>query len=108
MTEQPSLITLTPAQAHELAAKGEVQLVDVREDNEWAAARIPGAIHAALSRLGSEAADLPNDKPVVFYCMAGARSAKAVEIARSLGLAHIRHMGGGISAWNQAGYEIER
>jgi rhodanese-related sulfurtransferase len=100
--------TLTPAEARDLAAAGAVRLVDVREPNEWADARIAGAVHAPLSRLADEAAALPSDKPVVFYCAGGVRSAKAVALCRDLGLPHDTHMGGGIAAWARDGLPVER
>lgn len=104
----PKVKTLTPAQAAELARAGTVRLVDVREPNEWAEARIAGAVHAPLSRLAEEAAALPDDKPVVFYCAGGVRSVKAVAVCQQLGLKHDTHMGGGISAWARDGLPIER
>lgn len=100
--------TLTPAEAHDLAAAGSVRLVDVREANEWADARIAGAVHAPLSRLADEAAGLPTDKPVVFYCAGGVRSAKAVALCQELGLPHDTHVGGGIAAWSRDGLPVER
>jgi rhodanese-related sulfurtransferase len=100
--------TLSPAEVHDLVAAGSVHLVDVREDNEWEGVRIAGATHAPLSRLADEAAALPTDKPVVFYCAGGVRSAKAIGLVRKLGLPHDTHMGGGISAWAQQGLPIER
>jgi rhodanese-related sulfurtransferase len=100
--------TLTPHEVKNLVDSGAVRLVDVREDNEWAQARIPGAVHVALSRLPTDAERLPKDKPVVFYCAGGVRSAKAVAVVARLGLNHDSHLGGGISAWANAGLPIER
>ncbi|WP_407050570.1 rhodanese-like domain-containing protein [Methyloraptor flagellatus] len=102
------LVTLTPAEAAAKFDAGEIALVDVREANEWAQARIPGAVLSPLSTLAADAANLPTDKPVVFYCMAGGRSAKAVALVQSLGIAVDTHVGGGITAWAQAGLPIER
>ena len=104
----PKVKTLTPREAAARAAAGEVLLVDVREPNEWGQARIAGAVHAPLSRLADEAATLPADKPVVFYCAGGVRSAKAVALCRQFGLAHDTHMGGGIAAWERDGLPVER
>ncbi|HUG62041.1 MAG TPA: rhodanese-like domain-containing protein [Methylomirabilota bacterium] len=100
--------TVSPAEAADLLRSGAVHLVDVREDGEWAQARIAGAIHAPLSRLDRLAATLPTDKPVVFYCLSGARSGQAVVLCRSLGLDHDTHIAGGISAWRAAGLPVAR
>lgn len=100
------LETLTPPEAHRLATDGKVLLVDVREAHEWAAGHVPGAHHAPLSSLAQTAASIPTDKPVVFYCMMGGRSAKAVELCGQLGLPHHTHVGGGIGAWRAHGLPI--
>jgi rhodanese-related sulfurtransferase len=104
----PKVKTLTPREAAARAAAGEVLLVDVREPNEWAAGHIAGAAHAPMSRLAEAAAKLPTDRPVVFYCATGMRSARAVTLCKRLGLAHDTHMGGGIAAWAREGLPIER
>jgi rhodanese-related sulfurtransferase len=98
--------TLSPKSAHELCRKGEICLVDVREASEWAQMRVQGAIHMPLSSLESQLANLPKNKPVVFYCLAGKRSQKALDVCRSQGLPHDTQIEGGIAAWHAAGREI--
>jgi Rhodanese-related sulfurtransferase len=100
--------TLDVAEVARLAEAGEIVLVDVREDHEWQAARIPGAVHAPLSRFAEAVREIPEGRPVVFYCLVGGRSAQAVDFARALGLDHDTHMGGGIKAWHEQGLPIER
>lgn len=100
--------TLTCAEVRQLMDKGEITLVDVREANEWANGRIPGAIHMPLSRLGGSLAQIPTDKPIVLYCLAGGRSAQALAMARGAGLEGLRHMGGGIQDWARNGFPIVR
>ena len=84
--------------------KGLAQLVDVREADEFAHERIPGAASAPLSKF--ETAPLPaaNGKTLVLHCASGARSAKAAEILFQRGAAEIIHLKGGIAAWKQAGH----
>ncbi len=89
-------------------AEGTIHLVDVREDGEWRSGRIAGARHAPLSALSRLAPGLPTDKPVVFYCHSGARSAQAVALCRKLGLAHDAHLGGGVIGWRAAGLPLVR
>lgn len=97
---------VAPPEAHRLASNGEVLLVDVREAHEWAQGHVPGAYHAPLSTLATTATAIPQDRPVVFYCLAGGRSAKAIEICRKLGLPHDSHIPGGIGAWRAHGLPI--
>ncbi len=99
--------TISPAEADSQLRNGEIHLVDVREAGEWAQVRVPGAIHAPLSSLAQTIGNLPADRPVVFYCLSGQRSARAVDLARQLGLAHDTHVAGGISAWRAAGLPVE-
>lgn len=100
--------TVSPPEAERMARDGEAVLVDVRETGEWRQARIKGAVHLPLSRLQSSLDQLPSDKPVVFYCLSGARSAQAVAVCRSKGLDHDLHMAGGLAAWNAHGLPLVR
>ena len=97
---------LTPERTRELHDAGDVQLVDVREDYEWEAGRIAGAVHIPVAELSEKAATLDRDRPVVFYCRSGGRSAMATQAFTASGFdAH--NMTGGISAWNDQGLPME-
>ena len=64
-----------------------IDVVDVREANEWATGRVSGARHVPLAQFrGDPAAALPGgaDTPVVFVCAKGARSAQATQGGRGL------------------------
>ncbi len=97
---------LTPERAKELVESGEAQLVDVRENYEWEAGRIAGAVHIELERLPGNAAEIDKDKPVIFQCRLGRRSAFAVEAFRNGGY-DAYNMSGGILAWAEAGLPLE-
>ena len=89
----------------ELWSRGEVQLIDVREPYEHEAGRIEGAHHIGLERLASEAETIDRDRPVVFHCRLGARSAMATQVFRAAGYdAH--NMTGGLLAWADAGLPL--
>ncbi len=103
-----STVDLTPGEAWDLASRGEILLVDVREANEWAAGHVPGAMLVPLSNFATAAAEIPTDRRVVLYCQMGGRSAKAVGLAKSLGLPIDSHVAGGMSAWRGAGLPVER
>jgi rhodanese-related sulfurtransferase len=97
---------LTPERAKELVESGEAQLVDVRENYEWEAGRIADAVHIELERLPGSAAEIDKDKPVIFQCRLGRRSAFAVEAFRNGGY-DAYNMTGGIQAWADAGLPLE-
>ena len=75
MAELP--FELSPEQAAELVASGDAELIDVREAYEREAGHIPGSRHVELSRLTDHAEELPAERPLVFQCRVGARSAMA-------------------------------
>ena len=97
---------LDPPRVAELLARGEVQLVDVREPYEWDAGRIPGARHIELERLAGRASEIDRERPVVFQCRLGARSAMATAAFRAAGW-QAYNLTGGIQAWVQAGLPLE-
>jgi rhodanese-related sulfurtransferase len=97
---------LTPEQASDLASRGEVRLVDVRETREWDAGRIAGARHVEMDQLTEEAGSLAGDPPVVFYCRTGGRSSVAAQAFTASGLTAY-NMAGGLVAWVERGLPIE-
>lgn len=95
-----------PARVAELLERDEIQLVDVREPHEWEAGRIPGARHIELERLAGRAAEIDRERPVVFQCRLGARSAMATAAFRASGW-EAYNLTGGIRAWVEAGLPLE-
>jgi len=100
---------LPPAELRSLLAQGErLQLVDVREQAEFAGGRIPGARLLPLGELQSGAAELDPSRPVVCVCRSGKRSAQAVEKLVALGFDQVQQLDGGLTAWEQAGFPLEK
>ena len=97
---------LTPERVARLLEQGEIQLVDVREPYEWEAGRIPGARHIELERLAGRAKEVDRERPVVFQCRLGARSAMATAAFRAAGW-DAYNLTGGIQAWVAAGLPVE-
>jgi rhodanese-related sulfurtransferase len=97
---------LAPDRVKEMVDGGEAQLIDVREPYEWEAGRIAGAVHIELERLAGRSDELAKDKPVIFQCRVGRRSALASEAFRAAGY-DAYNLGGGIKAWVDAGLPIE-
>jgi rhodanese-related sulfurtransferase len=96
----------TPGQVYELLASGEIQLIDVRQPEEHEAGRIGGDRLIELGSLTAEAATIERDRPVVFYCRSGSRSAMAANAFDVAGYdAH--NMTGGLLEWHDAGLPLE-
>src|SRR5215213_5371134 len=76
-------------------------LVDVREPAEREIVAIDGSVLIPKNEflLGSALEQLPQDKPAVFYCKVGARSAEVLAVAKGAGFANAQHVGGGVVAW---------
>jgi rhodanese-related sulfurtransferase len=96
---------LSPREVAGLIDAGGVQLVDVREPHEHEAGRIAGDLHIELERLGGEAASLDRDRPVVFYCRSGSRSALAAQAFSAAGFS-AHNLTGGLQAWVREGLPI--
>ena len=97
---------LAPDRVKDMVDSGEAQLIDVREPYEWEAGRVAGALHIELERLAGRSDELAKDKPVIFLCRVGRRSALASEAFRAAGY-DAYNLGGGIKAWVDAGLPIE-
>ena len=97
---------LDPQEVRRRLDAGEVQLVDVREPYEWEAGRIPGATHIELEHLAGRAGEIDKQKPVVFQCRMGRRSAMATEAFRASGW-DAYNLAGGITAWAEQGLPLE-
>ncbi|TML32308.1 MAG: rhodanese-like domain-containing protein [Actinobacteria bacterium] len=83
-----------------------MDLIDVREQYEWDAGRIAGARHIDLERLAGRAGEVDRERPVVFQCRLGARSAMATQAFRAAGW-DAYNLTGGITEWVRRGLPIE-
>jgi rhodanese-related sulfurtransferase len=96
---------LSPGRAAELLREG-AQGVDVREQYERDAGHIADTLHIELDKLTEGADALDRDRPIVFYCRSGSRSALAAQAFAAAGFdAH--NLGGGLKAWVKDGLPIE-
>lgn len=83
------------------AQRGELRIIDCREDEEWRINRLPGASLVPLSRFAESAAPLvEGGLPVIVYCHHGMRSLRAASWLRARGLGAAWSMSGGIDAWS--------
>ncbi|HAC35205.1 MAG TPA: rhodanese [Gammaproteobacteria bacterium] len=117
VAEAEALIeTVTTEQVLELLEEQQTCLVDIRDVRElYREGKIPGAMHAPRGMLEFWVdPQSPYHKPefatgqkFILYCGGGWRSALATRTLQEMGLSPIAHMGGGFSAWKEAGYPIE-
>jgi rhodanese-related sulfurtransferase len=99
-------IDVDPTEVDRRRRDGDVQLIDVREDYEWEAGRIAGARHVELAQVAAQAQTIDRERPVVFYCRVGSRSAMAAEAFRRGGY-DAYSMTGGLLAWADRGLPLE-
>jgi hydroxyacylglutathione hydrolase len=73
---------------------------------KWDEGHIPQASYSFLGKLLQNVGNLTNDKPIVFQCRSGARSAIACSIAQAKGIKNVINLDGGIVQWAMEGYPI--
>lgn len=102
-----TLATITPRNAKRLMEEGAI-LIDIREADEHARERIPGARHLALSKLDDADLAVHRGKPVIFHCRTGARTlGNAGRLAGRIDPdceAYV--VEGGLDAWRKAGLPV--
>jgi rhodanese-related sulfurtransferase len=103
----PSVRDLTPQEVARGLNEGRVVLVDVREPNETALERFPGAVVVPLSAFDPAVIPAPAGCDVVFACRSGRRSVTASLTAQERGFAYDSHLAGGILAWKAVGLPTE-
>jgi rhodanese-related sulfurtransferase len=103
----PAVRDLTPEDVARGLTEGRMLLVDVREENETALERYPGAVIVPLSCFDPFAIPDPGGRQVVFACRSGRRSITASQACQAVGLPYDAHLAGGILAWKAAGLPTE-
>jgi hydroxyacylglutathione hydrolase len=101
--------TVPQLDANDLAQSlrhGGVTLVDVRNDNEWNAGHVTGAIHIPLGHLLDRLDEVPKTKPVVLMCQGGGRSSVGAGLLQAHGFDRAINLTGGISAWVGQGLPV--
>jgi rhodanese-related sulfurtransferase len=108
VVDSPALVieTVSVDQAYQLYQDG-TAFLDVRTQQEWQEAHIPGATLLPLSQLESSYSSLPQDQDIVIYCRSGNRSAEAAKFLMQQGYTNVSSMEGGLNDWIAAGYEVD-
>ena len=99
----------TPAQAVQMINREKATVIDVREPDEYKAARVVGSKNIPLGELAG-AKGLPGNKtlPVVLVCATGARSTKAANQLKEMGYDKAVSLQGGIAAWREANLPLDK
>jgi glyoxylase-like metal-dependent hydrolase (beta-lactamase superfamily II)/rhodanese-related sulfurtransferase len=85
-----------------------VQILDVRERDEWERGHIPGSVHLPWHDVDRVPDGIDPERPVAAICMSGQRSAVAASLLRRAGAAEVLHVAdGGVGTWTRAGYSVE-
>jgi len=103
---EPDVQDVLPAEVGQLRETGAL-VVDVREQDEWEAGHIDGAVHLPLSALAQRWQELPDADCTVFVCRTGGRSMAAAEAFAAAGRAGCVSLLGGMQAWAQSGQPFE-
>ncbi len=104
----PEFTEIPPATVNRWIGNGEAVLVDVREADELAQARLEKAIHVPMSAFDPELIPVDTGKKVVFICARGARSEKVGTYVVAQGiLTEAYNLAGGLIAWAEAGLPLE-
>ena len=77
-----------------------IQVIDVREEDEWRIAKVEGTTLLPLSRLAERYTELDPNQSYYLHCKAGVRSLKALDFLRQQGFEELKSVQGGISAWS--------
>ena len=104
----PEFTEIPPETVHCWIGDGEAVLVDVRETEELAQARLEEAVHVPMSAFDPELIPVDTRKKVIFICAKGARSERVGQYVVAQGiLTEAYNMAGGLKAWAEAGLPLE-
>ena len=98
---------ITVQEAKEMIDRGGVQVIDTREPWEHEEGHVPDSVRIQHMAILTQADKLATDRPILFICRSGQRSAVAAEFAASLGLTDLYNVEGGHQAWAAEGYPME-
>src|ERR1044072_7154722 len=79
----------------------DIQIIDVREDKEYAYNRIPNSVHIPLAQVLSRMDEIDPNRETVMHCKMGGRSARAIDALQRSGFTgKLANLAGGITAWS--------
>lgn len=99
--------TLSPAEAAEIISRDDVDVIDVRDENEWTTGHIPNARLVPLDQLRADPeTQLKKRESIIFVCAKGVRSLTAAKLAERLGFSKLYNLEGGTAGWAKAGLPL--
>jgi hydroxyacylglutathione hydrolase len=106
--ELETLDQVTTSNLYEKIDDNNIQVLDVRGKSEYDGAHIPNAENIHAGYIVDRMEEVPKDKKVVVHCESGDRSSIAASLLQSKGFDNIINLTGGIAAWKQEGYPVEK
>jgi len=99
---QPQLQEISATELKKRLDDGDdIQLIDVREENEVAIAKIPNSIHIPLNQVLNRISEIDPNRETVVHCKMGGRSARAIDALKRSGFSgNLFNLRGGILAWS--------
>ena len=106
----PRAGSVTPEQAVQLINRERAVVVDVSENDEFAAAHVVGSKNVPVSQVEQRLAEVVKNKtlPLILVCANGARSQRVLAAAKNLGYEKAQAMAGGLKAWKEANLPLEK
>ena len=94
-------MNISPAELKGRLDRGEkFRLIDVREPDEWAVAKLPNAELLPMSQFQQHGVnELDPEEDIVLYCHHGVRSGRVQDYLKAKGFTHVKNLTGGIDAW---------
>lgn len=93
---------------YEIQDRDDVYVLDVREQSEYDEKHIPNVTLLPMSEIQNRLDEIPTDKEVIVTCRSGNRSGQVTQFLEQNGFDNVHNMAGGIVAWEQAGFPVER
>lgn len=99
---QQQMQEITATELKERLDRGDdIQIIDVREPNEYAFARLSNSKHIPLGQVVNRMSEIDPERETVVHCKMGGRSARAIEALKSAGFTgRLTNLKGGITAWS--------
>ena len=99
---------IDPDELAERLDHDDLLVLDVRDDDEWAEAHIPGSVHLPYGELPERQSELPRDRAIAAICSGGKRSGLAASILQREGFERVVHVAnGGVGTWRRSGRPVE-
>lgn len=101
---------LTPEATVQLINRSKAVVIDVCEADEFATGHVVGAKNVPFGEIEKKLTTVVKNKglPLILVCQSGARSGRAVALAKTLGYEQAQSLAGGLAAWRTANLPIER